>query len=97
MSSTSDSDNVLKKEYSDLVNQDDLSQSRLSEHKLALKHGSGDEIDTEPEDAIGRKSVLRNIAGYIIVTEFCERLAYYGFAGSLVLFLQVFILIILEY
>jgi hypothetical protein len=26
--------------------------------------------------------------GYIIVTEFCERLAYYGFAGSLVLFFQ---------
>jgi hypothetical protein len=27
-------------------------------------------------------------SGYIIVTEFCERLAYYGFAGSLVLFFQ---------
>jgi peptide/histidine transporter 3/4 len=28
------------------------------------------------------------VDGYIIVTEFCERLAYYGFAGSLVLFFQ---------
>ena len=27
--------------------------------------------------------------GFIIVTEFCERVAYYGFAGSLVLFFQV--------
>ena len=26
--------------------------------------------------------------GFIIITEFCERLAYYGFAGSLVLFFQ---------
>ena len=35
-----------------------------------------------------RPSVLSSIASYIIVTEFCERLAYYGFAGSLVLFFQ---------
>jgi hypothetical protein len=35
-----------------------------------------------------RPSTLRSIASYIIVTEFCERLAYYGFAGSLVLFFQ---------
>jgi len=35
-----------------------------------------------------RPSVLSTIASYIIVTEFCERLAYYGFAGSLVLFFQ---------
>ena len=28
------------------------------------------------------------VAGVIIVTEFCERLAYYGLAGSLVLFFQ---------
>lgn len=32
--------------------------------------------------------MLRTVASYIIVTEFCERLAYYGFAGSLVLFFQ---------
>lgn len=51
--------------------------------------GSEDFIDTEPQDADNRKSVLTSVAGYIIVTEFCERLAYYGFAGSLVLFLQV--------
>jgi len=33
-------------------------------------------------------STLKNVASYIIVTEFCERLAYYGFAGSLVLFFE---------
>jgi dipeptide/tripeptide permease len=32
--------------------------------------------------------VLRNVAGFILVTEFCERIAYYGFSGSLVLFFQ---------
>lgn len=35
-----------------------------------------------------RPSVLKTTASYIITTEFCERLAYYGFAGSLVLFFQ---------
>jgi solute carrier family 15 (peptide/histidine transporter), member 3/4 len=35
-----------------------------------------------------RPSTLHSIASYIIITEFCERLAYYGFAGSLVLFFQ---------
>jgi hypothetical protein len=35
-----------------------------------------------------RTSVLKTTASYIITTEFCERLAYYGFAGSLVLFFQ---------
>lgn len=35
-----------------------------------------------------RPSVLKTVASYIIATEFCERLAYYGFAGSLVLFFE---------
>ena len=35
-----------------------------------------------------RPSVLKTVAPYILITEFCERLAYYGFAGSLVLFFQ---------
>ncbi len=35
-----------------------------------------------------RTSVLKTTASYIIATEFCERLAYYGFAGSLVLFFE---------
>ena len=30
---------------------------------------------------VPRPSVLRGITSYIIVTEFCERLSYYGFAG----------------
>jgi peptide/histidine transporter 3/4 len=49
------------------------------------------EIDTSAmveKPLVREGSVLRNVAGYIIVTEFCERLAYYGFAGSLVLFFQ---------
>lgn len=29
-----------------------------------------------------RRSTLYSVTGYIIVTEFCERLAYYGFAGE---------------
>jgi len=33
-------------------------------------------------------STLKTVCPYILVTEFCERLAYYGFAGSLVLFFQ---------
>jgi peptide/histidine transporter 3/4 len=40
------------------------------------------------EEAERRPSVLSGVASYIIATEFCERLAYYGFAGSLVLFFQ---------
>lgn len=43
----------------------------------------------EPPDAASRPSVLLSIAGFILITEFCERLAYYGFAGSLVLYFQV--------
>jgi len=49
---------------------------------------SAHEYPPDPIDASTRKSVLMNTAGYIIVTEFCERLTYYGFAGSLVLFFQ---------
>lgn len=64
-----------------------MNHDNLANHKVVS--GSEDEIDTDPQDADQRKSVLTNVAGYIIVTEFCERLAYYGFAGSLVLFLQV--------
>lgn len=37
---------------------------------------------------VGHPSVLKTVASYIIVTEFAERLAYYGFAGSLVLFFE---------
>lgn len=40
------------------------------------------------QPVVARPSVLFTTASYIIVTEFCERLAYYGFAGSLVLFFQ---------
>jgi hypothetical protein len=44
---------------------------------------------SDPLDAATRPSILFTVAGFIVVTEFCERVAYYGFAGSLVLFFQV--------
>lgn len=42
----------------------------------------------DPPDAKDRKSRLKYVAGFILITEFCERLAYYGLAGSIVLFFQ---------
>jgi hypothetical protein len=42
----------------------------------------------DPDDAATRPSILRGRVKYIIVTEFCERVAYYGFAASLVLFFE---------
>ena len=52
------------------------------DEELLLREESDDYYDFK------RKSVLKGVAGYIIVAEFCERLAYFGFAGSLVLFFQ---------
>ncbi len=43
----------------------------------------------DPDDAATRPSILKSVAGYIIVTNFCESVAFYGFGGSLVLFFQV--------
>ena len=40
------------------------------------------------KDDPNRPSVLKTKSIYIIATEFCERLAYYGFAGNLVLFFE---------
>jgi hypothetical protein len=58
---------------------------------LRAEAGSTDATDQthqhEPQDVKGpyddtnRRSVLLNVAGFIIVTEFCENLAYYGLAG----------------
>ena len=64
------------------------STSMSVKSQKSLSRGSRS-FPPDPEDAATRKSVLFTVAGYIIVTEFCERLAYYGFAGSLVLFFQV--------
>jgi peptide/histidine transporter 3/4 len=47
-----------------------------------------DEILFGESAPVARSSVLYNTASFIIATEFCERLAYYGFAGSLVLFFE---------
>jgi hypothetical protein len=59
------------------ISDEHLVVNDLSIH-LTSKH------DPDPDDADSRPSVLMSIAGFIIVTEFCERLAYYSFAGSLV-------------
>lgn len=69
---------LLRRRSSDAARSVSSSQSNAFEHP------------PDPADAVTRRSVLKTVAGYILVTEFCERLAYYGFAGSLVLFFQVF-------
>lgn len=35
-----------------------------------------------PDAKAKRASTLYSVTGYIIINEFCERLAYYGFAGE---------------
>jgi dipeptide/tripeptide permease len=42
----------------------------------------------EPPDADTRRSVFRNVSGFFLTSEFFERMAFYGFAGSLVLYFQ---------
>lgn len=58
------------------------------QHPQERHHGEG---STQQEEQLlrqgnnaekGRQSKLRTVAGYIIVTEFCERLAYYGLSGA---------------
>jgi dipeptide/tripeptide permease len=53
-----------------------------------MSHDSEFQKVQEDEVIAPRPSVLYSTASYIIATDFCERLAYYGFAGSLVLFFQ---------
>jgi hypothetical protein len=60
-----------------------------SENRSSFIMRESQVYEPDPLDASTRKSVLKTVAGYILITEFCERLAYYGFAGSLVLFFQV--------
>lgn len=91
-----DSDNNNREdERSDDNQKKEETLLRSSENSLKQRSSVGShrsstlEYPDDPEDAKDRKSVLYNVAGYIIVTEFCERLAYYTFATSLVLFFQV--------
>lgn len=44
---------------------------------------SRERMEVPVVDKKGRRSKLSTVAGYIILTEFCERLAYYGFSGKL--------------
>ncbi len=66
-----------------------LSHRKSGDSAVSRQSSMEDLYPPDPADAKDRKSILKNVAGFIIVTEFCERLAYYGFAGSLVLFFQV--------
>lgn len=45
--------------------------------------GGGDEGGDKPP-----KSVLLSVCSFILITEFCERLSYYGMSGSLVYLFQ---------
>lgn len=53
---------------------------RLSQQYQEDQAASRREYGVEKVDK-GRRSKLSSVAGYIIMTEFCERLAYYGFSG----------------
>lgn len=55
-----------------------------SDQPLLTKEGD----DAASASILKRPSVLYSTASYILVTEFCERLCYYGFSGSLVLFFE---------
>lgn len=87
---SNDSDEVRKcgvVELSDVV-QDLVQVDFISPTNSNALQG-GDIYPPDPADGVDRRSVFLNVTGYILVTEFCERLAYYGFAGNLVLFFQV--------
>ena len=77
--------------FSLIKNQDD--DDEIPENTNYDQKLNNDDDVTVPNDSStanpsDRQSVLIYVNGYIIVTEFCERLAYYGFAGSLLLFFQ---------
>lgn len=46
------------------------------------RHSDTDNDNNSSSSKRARRSTLYSVTGYIIVTEFCERLAYYGFAGK---------------
>lgn len=52
-------------------------QPRRRRHSGTDNHG-----DNSINNGGLRRSTLYSVTSYIIVTEFCERLAYYGFAGK---------------
>jgi peptide/histidine transporter 3/4 len=58
--------------------------SRVIDERSRLTGGDSVE-DDEPKK---KGSTLINVCSFIIVNEFCERLAFYGFQGSLVLFMK---------
>lgn len=67
------------------LNKSDTIEAKENAKSLAEYAGMRtDEFDPDPEDAPSRKSILKNVAGFIIVTEFCER---YGIEYKLIIFL----------
>ncbi len=53
------------------------------------KIDEAERADAATSTTTSTTSTLKSIASYIIITECCERMAYYGFAGSLVLFFEM--------
>ena len=52
--------------------------SDRSDIKVMSNINTTQKSDEPISDSVDRPSVLHSTASYIIVTEFCERLAYYG-------------------
>lgn len=53
--------------------------SPQNQEEQAASRACKDHVEQDDKE---RRSKLSTVAGYIIITEFCERLAYYGFAGG---------------
>ena len=63
-------------------------QSAETEITGLLRVVPHDEMDARHADARHKKSTFLRVCSFIIANEFCERLAFYGFQGSLVLYLK---------
>lgn len=74
----------------------DAEMSAAERSRLQQETAAGDQEAMEQQAAAvgkgkGRQSKLSEVAGYIILTEFCERLAYYGFSGTFPQTLEEFV------
>lgn len=56
-------------------------KTHLQEEQTHLLPTTKEEANCRP-----RRSIILNVCSFILVTEFCERLAYYGLSGSLPIF-----------
>lgn len=58
-----------------------FSQQYHGEPRWVLSPSGGEHLYHQGGIGKARRSKLSTVAGYIIVTEFCERLAYFGLSG----------------